>query len=35
MRKLASIRRIADIQPIEGADAIVVATIDGWKVVVK
>lgn len=34
-RKLASIRRIADIRPIEGADAIVVATIDGWKVVVK
>jgi RNA ligase (TIGR02306 family) len=34
-RKLASIRRIADIQPIEGADAIVVATIDGWKVVIK
>ena len=34
-RKLASIRRIADIQPIEGADAIEVATIDGWKVVVK
>jgi RNA ligase (TIGR02306 family) len=35
MRKLVSIRRIADIQPIEGADAIEVATIDGWKVVVK
>ena len=34
-RKLASIRRIADIQPIEGADAIAVATVDGWKVVVK
>ena len=34
-RKLASIRRIADIQPIEGADAIVVATVDGWKVVIK
>lgn len=34
-RKLASIRRIADIQPIEGADTIEVATIDGWKVVVK
>ena len=34
-RKLASIRRIADIQPIDGADAIEVATIDGWKVVVK
>ena len=35
MRKLASIRRVADISPIEGADAIEVATIDGWKVVVK
>jgi len=35
MRKLATIRRIADVQPIEGADAIEVATIDGWKVVVK
>lgn len=35
MRKLASIRRIADIQPIDGADAIDVATVDGWKVVVK
>lgn len=35
MRKLATIRKIADIQPIEGADAIVVATVDGWKVVVK
>ena len=34
-RKLASIRRIADIQPIEGADAIEVATVGGWKVVVK
>jgi RNA ligase (TIGR02306 family) len=35
MRKLASIRRIADIQPIEGADAIEVAVVDGWKVVIK
>lgn len=35
MRKLASIRRIADILPIEGADAIEVAVVDGWKVVVK
>lgn len=35
MRKLASIRKINDIQPIEGADAIEVATIDGWKVVTK
>lgn len=34
-RKLASVRKIADIQPIPGADAIDVATIDGWKVVVK
>lgn len=35
MRKLATIRRIAGIQPIEGADAIEVATVDGWKVVIK
>ena len=35
MRKLASIRRIDDIQPIPGADAIDVATIGGWNVVVK
>lgn len=34
-RKLASVVRIADIQPIVGADAIVVATVRGWKVVVK
>lgn len=35
MRKLATIRKIDDIKPIEGADAIEVATIGGWKVVVK
>ena len=35
MRKLATIRQISDIQPIEGADAIEVATVDGWKVVIK
>ena len=35
MRKLASIQKIIDIQPIEGADAIEVATVNGWKVVVK
>ncbi len=35
MRKLASVRRISEINPIEGADAIEVATVDGWKVVVK
>lgn len=32
-RKLATIRRIDDLQPIEGADKIEVATVDGWKVV--
>ena len=35
MRKLASVRKIDDISPIEGADAIEVATVGGWKVVVK
>lgn len=35
MRKLASIQRISAINPIEGADAIEVATINAWKVVVK
>lgn len=33
-RKLASIRRISDIQPIEGADNLELAIVDGWKVVV-
>ena len=33
-RKLASIRRISNLSPIEGADKIELATIDGWKVVV-
>lgn len=35
MRKLASIQKILDIQPIPGADAIEVAQINSWKVVVK
>jgi RNA ligase (TIGR02306 family) len=35
MRKLASIRTIDSIAPIEGADAIEVATVGGWKIVVK
>lgn len=35
MRKLASIREVAEIHPIPGADQIEVAQIDGWKVVVK
>lgn len=34
-RKLATIRKIAAIESIEGADAIEVAVVDGWKVVVK
>ncbi len=35
MRKLATIRRIAEIRPIEGADSIECAVVDGWTVVVK
>lgn len=35
MRRLASIRKISEINPIPGADAIEVATVGGWKVVVK
>jgi hypothetical protein len=35
MRKLASVRRVADIVPIEGADNIVVAKIGGWQVVTQ
>lgn len=34
MRKLASIKRIDTIEPIEGADMIELATVGGWKVVV-
>jgi RNA ligase (TIGR02306 family) len=33
-RKLASIRRISNIQEIPGADMIELAIVDGWKVVV-
>lgn len=35
MRKMATVRRIDAIGPIEGADAIEVATVGGWKVVIK
>lgn len=34
-RKLASIRVIDDVEPIDGADAIEVVTLGGWKVVTK
>lgn len=35
MRKMASVRKIDAISPIPNADAIEVATIGGWQVVVK
>lgn len=34
MRKLASIQRIHDIEPIEGADRIEKAKVEGWPVVI-
>lgn len=35
MRRLATVRRISEIRPIPNADAIEVAVVDGWEVVVK
>ena len=35
MRKLVSIQEVLDVQPIEGADAIEVARVLGWSVVIK
>lgn len=34
MRQLASIRKISELYPIEGADRIELAVVDGWKCVV-
>lgn len=34
-RKLASIRRIAEIRPIDGADLIELAVVGGWHLIVK
>lgn len=34
-RKLASIREVNSLEPIQGADLIEIAVIDGWKVVTK
>ena len=34
-RKLVTLRRVSEIDPINGADQIEVATVDGWKCVVK
>lgn len=35
MRKLASVRRVSGLVPIEGADLIELALIDGWQVVTQ
>lgn len=35
MRKLASVKQVSEIHPIEGKDRIVLAIIDGWSVIVK
>ncbi len=35
MRQLASIQKISKLEPIEGADSIVKATVLGWQLVVK
>jgi hypothetical protein len=35
MRKLASIQRIKNIEPIEGAEAIEKATVLGWQLVIR
>jgi len=34
-RKLATIRKVNEIKPIEGADMIELAIVDGWQCVVK
>lgn len=35
MRKLASIKTISELHPIEGKDRIELAIIDGWQIIVK
>ena len=35
LRNLVTVRRVAEIKPIEGADAIELAIIDGWQTVIK
>ena len=35
MRKLATIRKISEVKPIENADNIELAKVDGWQLVIK
>lgn len=35
MRKLVTVRQVSEIHPIDGADRIEVAHVDGWKCIVK
>ena len=35
MRKLATVRKINELLPIEGADQIELAVVDGWKCVIR
>ena len=35
MRKLATVQTVSDVRPIEGADRIALASVLGWKVVIK
>jgi len=35
MRKLASIKTISELIPIEGKDRIELAIVDGWQIIVK
>ena len=35
MRQLASVKKIASLNPIPGKDRIELATVDGWTVIVK
>jgi hypothetical protein len=35
MRKLATIRQVSNIRPIEGKDLIEQVNVDGWNVIVK
>ena len=34
-RKLASVQKIVNLEPIQGRDRIVLATVEGWHVIVS